>query len=306
MKQSVTRREFLKVAAFGSLALPLLSCATRAGKSTTVNDLIDTVGVQLYTVREALQKDPDATLNGIADIGYKQVETADINTITDDASYMQAIGLKVSSAHVPPPYVTGDWGDTTPPAESDFNNVVALANSQGLSSLVFPYVPPADRGGLDAYRKLGEQFNKAGEEARKMNITFCYHNHAFEFQPIQDSSPFQTLMESTDPDLVKLEVDVFWISVAGLDPARFIRQHAGRVHLLHLKDKKAGTPQMYDQQVAPDAFQPVGSGVLDFQTILQAASESGVRECYVEQDQTPGDPLVSLRQSYNYLQSLRT
>lgn len=305
MVNSLTRREFLKMAAFGGLALPLLSCATKTGKSPTASDLIATVGVQLYTVRQALAQDPEATLKGIADIGYKQIETADLDTITSEGSYMQSLGLTVSSAHVPPPYVTGDWGDTQPPPESDFNNVVAIAQSQGLSYLVFPYVPPADRGGLDAYRKLGEQLNQAGQKARNAGITFCYHNHAFEFQPMQDSSPFQALMESTDPDLVKVEADVFWLSVAGLDPAQFVRQHADRVRLLHLKDKKAGTPQMYDQRVSPDAFQAVGKGVLDFKAILEAAANSGVEQCYVEQDQTPSDPLVSLRESYNYLQNLQ-
>jgi sugar phosphate isomerase/epimerase len=136
-------------------------------------------------------------------------------------------------------------------------------------------------------------------------MTFCYHNHAFEFATEQGSTLFQVMLDNTDQKLVAFEVDLFWVSVAGGDPVEFLQKLSGRVPLVHLKDKAAGTEVMYKESVPKTAFKEVGSGVLDWPKVLRAAAAAKVAHYIVEQDQTPGDPVDSLRQSFGYLSKLK-
>jgi sugar phosphate isomerase/epimerase len=152
---------------------------------------------------------------------------------------------------------------------------------------------------------VAQTLNSAGERFRSAGLQLCYHNHAFEFQPMEGSTPLQVLMQETQKDLVGLEMDVFWVSVGGQDPVQLLKQYSGRVPLIHLKDKAKGSPVQYNESVGAAAFKEVGAGSLDFPAILRAASAAGVKHYFVEQDATPGDPLASLRQSYDYLHSLK-
>ena len=111
-------------------------------------------------------------------------------------------------------------------------------------------------------------------------------------------------MDSTDKNAVQLELDAFWVSVAGHDPVEMLKKYSGRVRLLHLKDKAAGTPVMYKESPGNAAFKELGNGVIEWAKVLRAASAAGVQHYFVEQDQTPGDPLDSLRQSMEYLKKL--
>jgi len=153
-------------------------------------------------------------------------------------------------------------------------------------------------------KALAEKLNKAGEKCRAAGLSLCYHNHAFEFEPMDGTTRFQVLLDTLDKKLVGLELDVFWVSVAGRDPVEILKQTSGRVHLLHLKDKAQGTPVMYKESVPASTFKEVGHGTLDWPAILRAAESAGVQHYFVEQDQTPGDPVESLRQSYDYISKL--
>jgi sugar phosphate isomerase/epimerase len=112
------------------------------------------------------------------------------------------------------------------------------------------------------------------------------------------------LLKTADPKLVSLELDIMWAQVAGLEPAAEIKKYGKRVALLHLKNVEAGLPKQYNEKVPRTAFKDVGSGAIDIPAVLRAAQSAGVRHYFVEQDQTPGDPLASLRQSYDYLKKL--
>jgi len=118
------------------------------------------------------------------------------------------------------------------------------------------------------------------------------------------TTPLQIILNNTDPILLKLEVDVFWVSVAGHDPVEFIKEHKNRVELLHLKDKKSDLKTRYNEDVPHKAFKALGKGSLDFKSILETGADVGVSHSYVEQDFTPANPLISLRESYRYLQKL--
>ncbi len=145
-----------------------------------------------------------------------------------------------------------------------------------------------------------------GEQVKKAGLQLCYHNHGFEFEPLADGRrPLDVLMGAVKPELVKLELDVFWVSLTGADPVALIQQYSGRIPLLHLKDKAKGTPpETQESKVPPTTFTPVGAGAVDFPAVLKAAAAAGVEHYFVEQDHTQGDPIAALKQSYQYLRTL--
>ena len=304
-KASLSRRRFVQATAVATVGMSLPGFS-----DARTYPLIDNLGLQLYTVREPLVAQPQQTIETIRAAGYRQIELFDTQLLPKLHAVFKGLGIAINSSHFLPPLITGNWnplvsiGVKPPPAEYTFERAVEQAAKYGLTDLVFPYLFPEDRGGIDVYKNLAEKLNRAGETCQWSGIQLSYHNHAFEFQAMEDTSPFQLLTEGTDAALMTLEVDVFWVSVAGMDPAKFIRDHAGRVRMLHLKDKKEGLPTSFlDSSLPPDAFQPVGSGVLDFAEILRAVEAVGVKHCFVEQDQSP-EPLVAIGESSAYLKSL--
>ena len=306
---SLTRRDLLRAAAVAPLAL---SAAGRGAWAAAPARL----GAQLYTVRDLIGKDPAGTLKAIAGIGYVEVEAIRA-TIDVAAPAARAAGLAVPSLHVDAPIITGNWAlyrETAkrfpmnlPPEGYDLAHCIADAKAAGARYLVLPYLLPNERQPQAAYyTTLGATLNRAGEQIRKAGLQLCYHNHGFEFEPLEDGLlPLDVLMSASDPELVKLELDVFWTAISGHDPVVLIRKYSGRVPLLHLKDKAPAAPQVtQEMKVSRDAFKEVGSGSLDFKAILAAAQSAGVQHYFVEQDHTPGDPVDSLRKSYSYLRSL--
>ncbi len=254
------------------------------------------IGVQLYTVRDVILKRPEATLDAIAKMGYREAEVTGA-TIDRIWPALEKTKLKAVSMHA-------DTSVFFPGKEKELDAAIATAKSHGFAYIVFPYLPPDQRGGAEVYRKLATTLNTAGRKVKDAGMKFCYHNHAFEFQPMDGTMPFEIMMSGTDASLVSLEMDVFWVSVGGHDPVEMLHKYADRVALLHLKDKAKGVPVQYNERVPRTAFQEDGHGTLDFPAILKAAQSTQVKHYFVEQDQTPGDPLVSLRESIQYLRQL--
>jgi sugar phosphate isomerase/epimerase len=186
----------------------------------------------------------------------------------------------------------------------DISRAVDTAKKHGFSYAVHPYVPPAERGGNEAMKVLAGKLNAAAAKFHAAGIGVCYHNHAFEFDPASGTTPFQTLLDNTDKKTVGIEMDAFWVSVAGHDPVEMLGKLSGRVPLVHLKDKADGTAVQFNESVPRTAFKEVGKGVIDWAKVLKAAKSAGVKHYFVEQDQTPGDPLVSVRESAEYLEKL--
>lgn len=262
------------------------------------------LGAQLYTLRSVLPEAPAQTLKDLAALGYEEVEVLQ-NGYEDLRPLVEDAGLKAVSMHVVPSVLTGTWGAGDKPARTTVESVVELAVESGVSYLVMPYLSEADRGpNLDHYKALGEKLNAAAETARSAGLSFAYHNHAFEFEPMEGSTPLEAILDSSDPNLVGLELDIFWVSIAGLDPVTTIQRHSGRVPLMHLKDKAADAPTQFREGVPNETFKEVGSGVIDFPGVLAAGQSAGLKHYFVEQDQTPGDPLESLKKSIAYLRTL--
>jgi sugar phosphate isomerase/epimerase len=279
-----TRREFLGASALAAA----LSAAGRSAK-------LKSIGVQLYTVRTVMPKNPAETLNAIRAIGYQEIE-ATFAGFDKIWPAVQASGLKPVSMHLDAKMVN-QGGD-------ELKSAIDQLAKYGFKYGVFPYVNPADRGGPDVMKALAAKLNAAGEMCRAAGMMCAYHNHAFEFEPKDGTTLFQVLADNTDKKLVNFEMDLFWVSVAGNDPVEMLHKMKGRVPLVHLKDKAQGTPVLYKESVERTTFKEVGSGVLDWKKILAAAPSAGVQHYFVEQDQTPGDPLESLKKSYQYLSAL--
>jgi sugar phosphate isomerase/epimerase len=178
------------------------------------------------------------------------------------------------------------------------------AKRRGFDFVVCPYIAPQDRGGVDVIRKLADTLNRAGEVCRKNGLRLAYHNHAFEFEPAGQGTLLDVLMQTADPKLVSLELDIMWSQVAGVDPVSVLKKYGKRVTLMHVKNVSKGVGPQYNEKVAREAFKEAGNGVIDIASVLKAARKSGVQHFFVEQDQTPGDPLASLRESYQYLERL--
>jgi len=255
-----------------------------------------TIGVQLYTVRSVLPQHPAETLSAIREIGYREIEAtyAGLDRIWPS---IQSSGLKPMSIHLDNTMMNAG-------KEDDLARAIDQVKKWGFEYAVFPYLPPAERGGLEKIRVLVEKLNRAGEKCRAAGLTFCYHNHAFEFEPMDGTTGFQVMMDGLDTKLCGFEIDCFWVSVAGHDPVELLGKLKGRVPLVHLKDKPAGFPVMYKESVDRATFKEVGKGSIDWKAVLRAADKAEVKHYFVEQDQTPGDPIDSLRASYGYLSKL--
>lgn len=300
---TTSRRNFL-----GRLgALGLGAAAASCSRAETGRPFDRPLGVQLYTLREQIPRQPAETLEAIAAIGFSQVEILH-QQIPRLAPLLEGAGLTAVSGHFPAPMVTGDWTAWGDPPEtgSTWPEAVETASGLGLRQMVVAYLQPAERGSLDFYRSFADAMNRAGELCRASGMRLSYHHHAFEFEPIESRPPIEILEERFDPSLVDWQLDLFWLAMAGLDPAEAIRSRRGRVGSLHLKDAARDAPQRFQEsEVAPEAFVPVGQGRVDFSEALRAAADSGVRFYFLEQDQTAGDPLEALAESYRHLRGLR-
>jgi len=293
MLKHITRREWMTTAAAATAIAPILKAA-----------MPRPLGAQLYTVRNILMKESDRVLRTIAEIGYTEVEgnRADIVELLPK---IEQYGLKPVSCHVETPLITQNWAPYPNLKEMKLEDAIDSAKKVGVEYFTMAYIAPNARGeGGDFYRKTADQMNHAGELCRKAGLHFAYHNHAYEFAGKEGSRPIDIFFERLDKKLVLMELDVFWLSVAGQDPVEALNKWKGRVALLHLKDKAKDAPHQFAETVPAGAFQEVGSGVLDFPAILKAAPAAGVKHYIVEQDQTPGDPLESLRKSFNHLRTV--
>jgi sugar phosphate isomerase/epimerase len=257
---------------------------------------LKTFGAQLYSLRTIIDKDPLTVLKGLEDAGYTEAEVIRAN-MDKIWSALKQTKLKPVSLHIDTQMFTKDIEKLNPALDD--------AKQRGFSYVVCPYIAPQDRGGVDVIKKLADTLNKAGQRCKAAGIQLCYHNHAFEFEPVKEGGNLlDVLMKNTDPKLVGLELDIMWAKVGGVEPVKVFEQYKGRIPLVHMKNVKAGIGPQYNEKVPRDAFEEVGKGVIEIGPVLKAAQKAGAKHFFVEQDQTPGNPLDSLRGSAGYLKSL--
>jgi sugar phosphate isomerase/epimerase len=244
------------------------------------------IALQLYTVREDAARNFVGTLDQVAAIGYTGVELNGYGPLTpaDLRAKFDALGLAVAGSHV-----------ALVRLENELDAVVAECRTLQCPTVVCP-VLPAERRTEDGFRQLASSLNAIGRTVTASGLTLCYHNHAFEFETeIDGIAAYDWLMANTDPALVQIEIDAFWVQKAGRDPTAYIEKYRGRVPLVHLKDMTADAAQ---------TFAPVGAGSVDFAPLFAAAERGGVQWYIVEQDRAEGSAIEAARTSWTNLRAM--
>ena len=251
---------------------------------------LGTIGVQLYTVRSLMAEDVAGTLDAVAEIGYDEVEFAGYfgQEPAEVRAWLDAAGLTAPAAHVGLDEVTG----------SALHETLEAAYVLGHRWVVVPSIPAAMQT-ADGYREVAELLNAAGRIAASAGVRVGYHNHAFEFEVLGDTSEaggettgYSLLLEHLDPALVDLEIDFHWSAVGGADALALFAEHPGRFPLCHVKDLTA------DGRMAD-----VGAGMIDWPGLFARSDQAGLVHYFVEHDQ-PADPRASIEASYRYLSGM--
>jgi sugar phosphate isomerase/epimerase len=262
---------------------------------------INSIGIQLYTVRDALRRDYDGTLARLAEIGYREVESGRDHDKPpkEMRDALMRHGLTSPSYHVDWKSLGADW-----PKVIEDNKIV------GRTYLVNPWIEEDVRNQPDGWKHAAETLNHAGETARKAGIQFAYHNHWIEFVPLEDRTlPYDILLEHCDPNLVKMEMDLGWITVGGQDPVKYFERYPGRFCMVHVKDVhqvpdaasvRGGRFSGENMTILSD----VGSGIIDWKRIFAHSKQAGIKHYFVEHD-NPKNSMETARVSYQYLDRLR-
>jgi sugar phosphate isomerase/epimerase len=281
------RRTFIGTLGAASVAITHLSAAS-----------IKKVGVQLYTVRDLMKEDFDGTLAKIAALGYKEVEFAGYfnRSPAEVRAALKRHGLTAPSTHV-------DF----PTLRDKFSAALESAKTIGHEYIVCPWLDESLRKEPDIYKRVAQTLNADGELAQKAGIQIAYHNHHFEFAPVDGKTPYDFLLESCDPKLVKMEMDLCWTTVAGKDPLEYFKKYPGRFPLVHVKGLRKA-PEAGPTAAIPTVLTDitnVGSGgdTIDWKRIFAHAKEAGIKHYFVEHD-VPKVPLDSLKASYDYVKQL--
>lgn len=314
-----TRRKFLQQS--GTFALASL-LVTRSGANAFFSSgkAVPAAGLQLYTLGDLMTTDAKGTLQKLAAIGYKEMESAGSSKGNfygykpkEFAAMVKDAGLNWRSAHVGgAPFTIEQIMKMAKTAEDsarirsymekmkdsvkplnltdNYQELADNAAEGGISYLVCSSIPVNT---LDEIKKAVEVFSKTGEACKKNNVQFAYHNHVTEFDEIEGHRPFDYILDNTDKDLVKMELDLAWATKAKQDPVALFKLHPGRFPLWHVKDLDKTNMQPAE----------VGSGVVEFKPIFDNAKESGMKYYFVEQDGAP-QPLQNVTNSYNYLKKM--
>jgi sugar phosphate isomerase/epimerase len=286
-----TRRDFLTQAGLLSAGL-MIAPQLLSAKGTKV------VGLQLYSLRDQLPKDVKGVIAKVAAAGYKEVETFGYSKQNGfwglDAkafsSLLKANGLKTPSGH----FGLDEYfvhGKTT-----DLESYIDAANATGMTYVIVPSINGEVLKSADQFKEVAEKLNKAAEMCKKSGLQLGYHNHNFEWKPIDGTTFYDTILKETDPKLVHMEMDIFWVVRAGQDPVKLFKQHPGRFALCHIKDR---------DKKQTDLNTEIGKGSIDFKTILSHAKLAGLKHFIVEQENYINiDPFVSIAESAAYVKNV--
>lgn len=292
MKTKRSRREFLQLSAtgaMGALFMSQYSCGNtgpKEKKSATVDLKSFGIGLQLYTIRDAMTADTPGSLKKVSDMGYKYLELADYSNgkfygfePVEFKKLVNDLGMEILSSHT---QVEG--------AGVTLDNAKKMAEDHakiGSKYCIQPWIVEEMRTTIASYQRMAANWNKVGSIMKEFGMQFGYHNHNFEFATVEGKVPyFDVMMADLDKDLVTMEMDLFWVSKAGQDPIELIKKYPGRFQLFHLKDMYTKQEPFFD--VIKDDIAPVGAGVIDFKKILEYKDLAGMKYRIVEEDQGKG------------------
>jgi sugar phosphate isomerase/epimerase len=280
------RKDFIQLSSIGFLGL----C------SRGIPDIIKTkktLAIQLYTVRDAISENLEKTLERLAALGFKELEIYGYNgsffgkNRNEFQTILKNTGLKVISSH----HTTGILHQDKGTLLNDWGKSVEDLHFIDAKYMVCSYLFPEERN-IENYKKLPELFDQSGELTKKSGIQFAYHNHDFEFEKFDDTqNVYDFILKNTSPDLVKMELDLYWISKAGLDPVTYFEKYPKRFPLWHVKDMKKSNKD----------FTEIGNGTIDFKRIFEAKEKAGLQYWFLEQDSSDKDIFESIQISKKYI-----
>lgn len=288
------RREFLQLTgaatagiAFSSLPIAsLLSCGDEGTKK------LKAFGLQLYSVRDVIPKDPKGVLQQIASYGYNQIESYEGEKgmfwglgHTGFKKYMDDLGMTIVSSHCN--------------INQDFEKKAAEAAAIGMKYLICPWLGP--QKSIDDFKKAAAKFNECGNTCKKEGIRFAYHNHDYSFKTLDGQLPQEVMMKETDPSLVDFEMDIYWVVTGGHDPEEWMKKYKDRFRLCHVKDRSK-TPGPDNGKNSVD----VGTGSIDWKKVLRTAKENGMNYFVVEQEAYPnGSSMEAAKVDAAYMKKLK-
>lgn len=288
-----TRRRFLELSAKVAAAGCVLGRGAFALSPETKHTAGLTYGVQMFMVRRQAATDLAGAFRAIKQAGFDQVELYPI-------AYKQpAAALKRMLADTGLESVAGHFDYTGRDSSVDY------AHALGLKYLVCPMLPHEQWSSLDGFKQAAEYFSRWAEATHAAGMQFAFHNHDYEFKPMDGSNGFTELMRGTDAKLVKLEMDVYWLTQGGQDPAAMLAKYADRAVLLHMKDRAAGAPVSYDMEKGSEHFRELGKGSLDWPGLLAQARRQGIHYAFLDQDETERPVEVSMKASRDYLRTIK-
>jgi sugar phosphate isomerase/epimerase len=284
------RREFITYSAAASAAL-LLPAFSFAEKRK--------MGLQLYSLRDVIMKDVAGTLKQVANFGYQELETFGYSDgklfgmpVKEFTSLVKSLNMKIVSGH----YGTGQANPTAKGTlVNEWERAVADAKEAGQEYMMVAYLQDSERKSLDDYKKVCALINKSAEVCKKYGIRLGYHNHAFEFDKIDNQVPYDLMLKELDAKNVAMEMDLFWVVNAGQDPLQYFAKYPGRFEQWHVKDM-----DKVDSKLQVN----VGTGRIDFKSIFAKAKQSGLKHFYVEQEAYPIGPVESVKASAEYVKTI--
>jgi sugar phosphate isomerase/epimerase len=286
------RRDFLRLSGNFALGLAIapMACKLMSKEEEEAFKTLSKFGLQLYTLRDDLPKDPKGVLKQVSSFGYKQIEGYEGAqglfwgmSNTDFKKYMDDLGMDFISSHCD--------------INKDFERKAAEAAAIGMKYLICPYKGPQKT--LDDYKKIAADFNVKGEICKKNGIRFAYHNHDYTFKQVEGQFPQDVLMNGTDASLVDYEMDIYWVVTAGQDPEAWLKKYGKRFRACHVKDRAKNATDAADTCT-------LGQGTIDFAKILKTAKKTGMQYYIVEQEKYAGTtPLQATKDNAEYMKKLK-
>ncbi|HAI85311.1 MAG TPA: sugar phosphate isomerase [Chitinophagaceae bacterium] len=282
--QSNQRRKFIQQASMLSLGALLLQRNSFA--SLLAGNKI--FGIQVYSVKEDMAKDPKATLKQLSKYGYKKIESFEGPqgifwgmTNKEYAAYLKGLGMQPTSSHCD--------------ISKDFERKAAEAAEIGMEYLICPY--KGAQKSIDDYKRIADEFNQKGEICKKNGIRFAYHNHDYTFKLVGGQMPQDVLMNNTDANLVDFEMDMYWVVTAGASPEAYFKKYPGRFRLVHIKDRTKSAVSIFDSC-------NLGTGSIDYTKLIPIAEQYGVRHLMVEQEKyTDTTPMDAAKANAKYMRA---
>jgi sugar phosphate isomerase/epimerase len=246
-------------------------------------------GLQLYSLRDDMEKDARGTLKQVAGMGYREIETYPGSKgflwgmkPAEYRAYLTDLGLEATAAHCG--------------LQPDMQPLIDEAAGAGMQYLIVSFIREDRRPNLDGYRRVAEEFNRIGEMTKKAGVQFAYHNHDYPFKPLEGQIPYDVLLTNTDQNLVGYELDLFWIIEPGQDPIAYFRKYPGRFPAVHVKDRSRNDPKHSTV---------VGEGNFDLAALFKAGQQAGVKHHFVEQEEYETTPLASVKACCDNLKKIR-